>query len=90
LMIWIYLLLLSQFIYLKKSLEDSSRPDGNKFNIEICNMPSSVTHSWSHSKTLYSSPMDQLKQLYLFQRCPVTDPTLQRCYSNITLLKFDH
>ena len=49
---------------------------------------SSVTHSWSHSKTLHSSSVGQLKQLHSFWIYPVTDQTFRCCNSNIlSLLK---
>jgi hypothetical protein len=42
----------------------------------------------SHSDSLSSSLVDQLKQLHSFQSCPATDKAFRSCYSNITLLKF--
>jgi hypothetical protein len=45
-----------------------------------------VTHSWSCSITLHSSPMSQLKQLHTIWSCSKTDPAFKSCYKNITIL----
>ena len=47
---------------------------------------SSVTHSWSRSKTLHSSSVGQLKQLHSYWIYPVTDQTFRCCNSNILSL----